>query len=269
MDGRGEQQERRGGETSPGASAWVAARPVGPASTLHDTLFRIAVRLRFLVPFCGLGTSCSCAPSSTGAVCGSPLDPLALHAMVCSRAQMCWRHDIVAECWAAICRDAGVAAHLKQKAVEFPPDADLRRESDVYCRGAGGDLPVHADVVVTSSAHCNGGRWEANGDGIAVARGLAANSGSGARRASDGHLRGSCPWRSSHRASGAHRPLRSWRAWPASRARSSRPRRATRLWPPPDASGDGALGWQRSHGAGGTGAPAANAARRRPPSGGP
>ena len=90
--------------------------------------------------------------------------------MVCSRAQMCWRHDIVAETWAAICCDARLAAHLKQKAVEFPPDADLRRESDVYCRGAGGDLPVHADVVVTSSAHCNGGRWEANGDGIAVAR---------------------------------------------------------------------------------------------------
>ena len=159
-----------GEETSPGASAWVAARPVGPTSTLHDTLFRIAVRLRFLVPLCGLGTSCSCAPTTTGAACGKPLDPQALHAMVCSRAQMSWRHDLVAETWAAVSCDAGLSAHLRQKAVEFPPGTGLRRESDVYCRGAGGDLPVHADVVVTSSAHCPGGRWEVTSDGIAVAR---------------------------------------------------------------------------------------------------
>ena len=63
-----------------------------------------------------------------------------------------------------------MAAHLKQRAAEFPPGENVRRESDVYCRGVGGDLPVHADVVVTSSAHCRAGRWEVNGDGVAVAR---------------------------------------------------------------------------------------------------
>ena len=35
--------------------------------------------------------------------------------------QMSWRHDVIAETWQAICRDAGLSAHLKQKAAEFAP----------------------------------------------------------------------------------------------------------------------------------------------------
>ena len=132
-------------------------------------------------------------------------DPLALHTLVCGRAQMSWRHDTVAETWAAICRGAGLAAHLKQKAVEFPHAADLRRESGVYCRGAGGDLPVHAGVVVTSSAHCNGGGGRQTAMASLLRARLAASSGSGVSTASGGRRRDSCPWRLSHRASDAHR----------------------------------------------------------------
>ena len=67
------------------------------------------------------------------------------------------------------CRDAGLSAHLKQKAAEFPP-GEFRLVSDVYCRDVGLDLPVHLDVVVTSSVHNRTGEWEIAGEGVAVAR---------------------------------------------------------------------------------------------------
>ena len=97
------------------------------------------------------------------------MDALAHHGQVCSRAQMTWRHDSVAEIWQAICRDAGLSAHTKQVAAEFPPGGG-HTVSDVYCRGVMGDLPVHADVVVTSTAHCDHGVYTVCSAGIAVGR---------------------------------------------------------------------------------------------------
>ena len=100
----------------------MQARPVGVTCTLHDTHFKIATRFRFMAPpLCTHETHCACAPTSTGAMCGTSMEPLAHHALLCSRAQMSWRHDVVAETWQAVCRDAGLSAHLKQKAAEFPP----------------------------------------------------------------------------------------------------------------------------------------------------
>ena len=34
---------------------------------------------------------------------------------MCSRAQMSWRHDVIAETWQAICRDAILSAHFNKK----------------------------------------------------------------------------------------------------------------------------------------------------------
>ena len=82
---------------------------------------------------------------------------------------MSWRHDVIAETWQAICRDAGLSAHLKQKAAEFPPGG-YRRISDVYCRGVAGDLSVHLGVVVTSSIHNHAHEWHVANAGVAVAR---------------------------------------------------------------------------------------------------
>ena len=59
------------------------------------------------------------APTTTGAICGTLLEPLAHHALLCSRAQMSWRHDAIAEARQGTCRNLGLSAHLKQKAVEF------------------------------------------------------------------------------------------------------------------------------------------------------
>ena len=60
---------------------------------------------------------------------------------------------------------AGLSAHLKQKAAEFPP-GEFRRVSDVYCRGVAGDLPVHLDVVVTSSVHNHAGERQIACEGV-------------------------------------------------------------------------------------------------------
>ena len=128
-----------GAETAPGAFSWVQARPMRPAALAH------------LPP-----------------VCGTSMEPLAHLALLCSGAQMSWRHDVIAETWQAICRDAGLSAHLKQKA-EFPP-GEFRRVSDVYCRGVAVDLQVHLDVVVTSSVHNQTGEWQIAGEGVTVAR---------------------------------------------------------------------------------------------------
>ena len=102
-------------------------------------------------------------------MCGTSMEPLAHHALLRSRAQMSWRHDVIAETWQPICRDARLSAHLKQKAVEFPP-GDKRRISDGYCRGVAGDFPVHLDVVVTSSIHNHAHEWQVASEGVAVAR---------------------------------------------------------------------------------------------------
>ena len=59
-----------GSDISPGASAWVDARPVGQHCILHDRQLRIAARLRLMVPMCAPGTPCSCAPAKYGAKCG-------------------------------------------------------------------------------------------------------------------------------------------------------------------------------------------------------
>ena len=168
MDGASSFDED-GAETAPGASAWVQARPFGPRVSSMTPIFKIAARLRLMVHLCAHETRCACAATSTGAMCGTSMEPLAHHALLCSRAQMSWRHDVVAETWQAICRDAGLSAHLKQKAAEFPP-GDFRRISDVYCRGVAGDLPVHLDVVVTSSIHNHAHEWHIANVGVAVAR---------------------------------------------------------------------------------------------------
>ena len=60
MDGASSSDED-GAETAPGASAWVQARPVGPTSILHDTHFKIATRLRLMVPLCAHETRCAAA----------------------------------------------------------------------------------------------------------------------------------------------------------------------------------------------------------------
>ena len=144
-------------------------RPVGPTSTLHDTHFKIATRLRLMVPLCAHGTRCACAPTSTGAMCGTSMEPPAHHALLCSREQMLWRHDVIAETWQASCRHAGLSAQLKQKAAEFPL-GDCRMISDVYCRGVAGDLSVHLYVVVTSWTHNHAHEWQVASEGVAVAR---------------------------------------------------------------------------------------------------
>ena len=159
MDGASSSDEDEA-ETAPGGSAFVQALPVGPTSTLHDTHSKIATRLRLMVPLCAHETRCACAPTSTGAMCGTSMEPLAHHALLCSRAQMSWRHDVIAETWQA--------AHLKQKAAQFPT-GDYRRISDVFCRGVAGDLP-HLDVVVTSSIHNHALEWQVASEGVAVAR---------------------------------------------------------------------------------------------------
>ena len=89
------------------------------------------------------------------------------HALLCSRAQMSWRHDVIAETWQAICRDAGLS--VEQKPAEFSP-GEHRRISDACCRGVAGDLPVHLDVVVTSSIHNHANEWQFASEGVAVAR---------------------------------------------------------------------------------------------------
>ena len=82
---------------------------------------------------------------------------------------MSWRHDVIAETWQAICRDAGLSPHVKQKAAEFPP-GDFGRISDVFCRGVAGDLPVHLDVVVMSSIHNHAHEWHIANVGVAAVR---------------------------------------------------------------------------------------------------
>ena len=82
-----------------------------------------------MVPLCAHETRCACAPTPTGAMCSTSVEPLAHHALLCSRAQMSRRHDVIAETWQAICRDAGLSAHLKQKAAEFPPGDKRRAEA--------------------------------------------------------------------------------------------------------------------------------------------
>ena len=168
MDGASSSDED-GAETAPGASAWVQARPVGPTSILHDTHFKIAARLRLMVPLCAHETRCASAPASTGAMCGTSMEPLPHHVLLCSRAQMSWRHNVIAETWQDTCRDAGLSAHLKQKAAEFPP-GDFRQISDVCCGGVAVDLPVHLDVVVTSSIHNHAHEWHVANAGVAAAR---------------------------------------------------------------------------------------------------
>ena len=96
-------------------------------------------------------------------MCGKSMEPLAHHAVLCSRAQMSWGHDVIAEPWQAMCRDAGLSAHLKHQAAEFPP-GDCRRISDVYCRGVAGELTVLLEVLVTHE-------WEVAGEGVAVRMG--------------------------------------------------------------------------------------------------
>ena len=76
---------------------------------------------------------------------------------------------MLAEIWQAICRDAGLSAYTKQIAAEFPPGGG-HRESDVYCRGVMGDLPVHCDVVVTATGHCRNGSFAVAAAGVAVSR---------------------------------------------------------------------------------------------------
>ena len=124
-----------------------------PTCTLHVTHFKIATRLRFMVLLCAHKTRCACARTTTGAMCGTSMEPLAHLALLCSRARMSWRHDVIAETW------AGLSPHLKQKTAEFPP-GEFRRISDVYCRGVAGDLPVHLDA----------GEWQIAGECVAVAQ---------------------------------------------------------------------------------------------------
>ena len=50
------------------------------------------------------------------------------------------------------------------------PPGEFRGVSDVYCRGVAGDLPVHLDVVLTSSVHNHAREWHIAGEGVAVAR---------------------------------------------------------------------------------------------------
>ena len=51
-------------------------------STLHDTRFKIATRLRLMVPLCAHETRCACAPTSTGAMCGASMEPMAPRSLV-------------------------------------------------------------------------------------------------------------------------------------------------------------------------------------------
>ena len=168
LDGASSTDEH-GTETAPGTTAWVQARPMGPTCTLHDTHFKIATRLCLMVPLCAHETRCACAPTITGALCGTSMEPVAHHALSLQSGAEQWRHDVIAETWQAICRDAGLSAHLKQKVAEFPA-GEFRRISDVYCRGVSGDLPVHLDVVVTSSIHNHANEWQIANQGVAVAR---------------------------------------------------------------------------------------------------
>ena len=116
-------------ETALGASASVQARPVGPTCTLHDTHFKIATRLRFMVTLV-----CPCDPLRLRTNHRRNVWPVSgttgHHALLCSRAHVSWRHHIIAETWQAICRDAGLSAYLKQKAAEFPP-GEFRRVSSI------------------------------------------------------------------------------------------------------------------------------------------
>ena len=209
MDGASSSDED-GAETAPGASAWVRARPIGPTSIPHDTQFKIGTRLRLMVPLCAYETRCSSAPTSTGAVCGTSMEPLAHHALLCGRAQMSWRHDVIAETWQAICRNAGLSAHLKQKAAEFPP-GDYSRNSDVCCRGVAGDLPVHLDVVVTSSIHNHAHEWQVANVGVAVAS--AGSFVNGAMTRSWDAQRDSSHWRSKAKNAGSRAQSASWNDW--------------------------------------------------------
>ena len=93
------------------------------------------------------------------------MEPLAHHALLCSRVQ---RHDVVAEMWQAICRDAGLSAHVKRKTAEFPP-GDFRWISR-HWRGVAGDLSVRLDVVVTSTMHNHANEWHVWGEGEPVLR---------------------------------------------------------------------------------------------------
>ena len=121
-------------------------------STLRDTHFKIATRLRLVVPLC------------TNDNCGAPrLSVQSIAGVLEARRR---RRN---------CGKLSVAAQVSQptsneKTAEFAP-GDFRRISQH--RGVAGDLPVHLDVVVTSTMHKQANEWHAAGEGEPVSREVA------------------------------------------------------------------------------------------------
>ena len=102
VDGRGKQLQRGRHGNSTGSFTLGPNATSGPITTFHDTHFKIAARLRLMVLLCAHDTRCPCAPATTGAMRGTSMEPLAYRALLCSRAQMSWRHDVISELWQSI-----------------------------------------------------------------------------------------------------------------------------------------------------------------------
>ena len=99
------------------AAPWKQPRESQPGSKhAHcgptDTHFKIAARLRLVVTLCAHETRCACAPTTTGATCGPSIEPLTHHTVLCSRANMSWRHDVIA-----------VASHMPRRRLLSPPES--------------------------------------------------------------------------------------------------------------------------------------------------
>ena len=82
-------------------------------------------------PLCTHATRCACAPTITGAKCGTVQWNHWLTMLSCAAGHICHGDTtFIAETWQAICRDAGLSAYLKRKAAEFPL-GEFRRVSSI------------------------------------------------------------------------------------------------------------------------------------------
>ena len=99
------------------ASGWTGqATPTRTARKQHREPYppRHSLQDRHSPPMCAQETRCASAPTTTGATCGASTEPPAHRALLCSRAQMSWRHDVIAETWQAML-DSRPTSNKKQQ----------------------------------------------------------------------------------------------------------------------------------------------------------
>eukprot|EP00660_Eupelagonema_oceanica_P019076 gene19076-biopygen22385 len=130
----------------PLASEWLLTPPFNARTTLPDTEYQVAVRLRLDVPLCDRGDPCKVLKGApprqrnlgVGRSCGAPLLPNADHAQACATRARDERHDAVADMCAAIYREAGLPAHRE---TEVPGVLSSTKKQ-----------PIRADVLARARA---------------------------------------------------------------------------------------------------------------------